>query len=133
MFAVTTFIEKALTSEELKKSLSAVLGIDADKIVFEHDIEKWVSRNDIELVCTLYKSNAEYKLWGEIQAINGAIITESNEELLIKLSKELECKILEDDGTPCWYSWKCISPDGSIKEVNLNIDQYDEETDEKLI
>ena len=133
MFGQSIYIEKIFTTIELKKALSKVFAIEPERIRFIKDINNWLSVEDIDMICELGLTNCEYRIVGDIDVINPALRYEQPQQLLINLSKELDCNILMSDKSVCPYTWDCIKPDGSIENISFDVEQYDNAEYQSLI
>ena len=133
MFGQSIYIEKIFSTIDLKKALSKVFAIKPERIRFIKEINDWLSVEDIDMICELELTNCEYAIVGDIDIINPTLHYEQPQQLLINLSKELNCNILMADESVCPYTWDCIKPDGSIKNISFDVDQYDNAEYQSLI
>ncbi len=125
MFWQDIFISSILPKTKVISALSSVFEIDEKMIRLIKDIEEITQSDGASIVCQTYKSDTEFPLRLSVYIIDEKLVPQDEQVKLAHLSSELECAILMSDASNNPYSMLRISFDGSIKQVNVNIEEYD--------
>lgn len=125
MFWQDIFIDKMLSKSEIVSTFSKVFNIDEKMVKLIKDIEDITQNNGSSIICQTYKTKAEFPLRLSVYIVDDRIIPNDGQRTLIQMSKELGSDILMSDDSNNPYLMLRICSDGSVTQVSIDIDAYD--------
>lgn len=125
MFWQDVFVNNILPRAKVISTFSRVFKIDEKMIRLIKDIEEITQNDGASIICQTYKSDTEFPLRLSVYITDEKLVPQDEQVTLGHISRELECDILISDVSSNPYSMLRIGFDGSIKQVSVNIEEYD--------
>lgn len=125
MFWQDIFINKVLPRAKIISSLSKVFNVEEKEVRLIKDIEDITQNNGSSIICQTYKSNAGFPLRLSVYIVDDKIIPQDEQATVKQISKELGCDILMSEASSNPYLMLCIGSGGSITQVSIDIEEYD--------
>lgn len=125
MFWQDILVSNLLPRTKVIFAFSRVFKIDEKMIRIIKDIEEITHNDGASIICQTYKSDTEFPLRLSVYIIDEKLVPQDEQVTLGHISRELESDILISDASSNPYLMLRIDFDGSIKQVSVNIEEYD--------
>lgn len=125
MFWQDIFVSDIIPKTKIISAFSRVFKIDGKTIKFIKYIEEIAQNEGASIICQTYKSDTEFPLRLSVYIIDEKLVPKEDQVVLSGISRELACDILVSGNSSNPYLMIRIGFDGSIKQVSVNIEEYD--------
>lgn len=126
MFWQDIFVSEILPRGKVISAFSKVFGVNEKMIRLIKDIEEITDNDGASIICQSYRSDTDFPLRLSIYITDEKIVPLDEQGVVSHISRELGCDVLMSDASTNPYLMLCISIDGTINQVSVNIEEYDD-------
>ena len=126
MFWQDIFVSEILPRGKVISAFSKVFGVNEKVIRLIKDIEEITDNDGASIICQSYRSDTDFPLRLSIYITDEKIVPLDEQGAVSHISRELGCDVLMSDTSTNPYLMLYISIDGTINQVSVNIEEYDD-------